>query len=304
MCNFLSIIADQSDRIFYANWNMRTSSTGPDKDFDSHAVLDELYRSCSSEYGSRNIFSEGPYKGLKGHLMEEKLNAYEYNPWTDTFEVDSKTFKSSDAMVAKKVREIDMNTVCPYFDWSQKISQANIEPKSVDAKQIIRLYNWSVVWHCCNVYQYNITPQHSCMSSMRRTLKEAITSKIELGDVYQNHRNRLCSAAINGCISGFMTFPDMEQHNRRVLGETVLDRLIGIPYDTNVFIPIRDLFLDGLIPERDVDSHGIHWRLLTLSGRCVAAYIQPELACIAIYKYEQIRQDYATGRKEKNEPNT
>ena len=135
MCNFLSLVSDPSTGdIFYADWAVRQM-------FLAH---DPRVKKLESPDSHSSIASFFGYRGK----AEDKLNKYEYNPFTKKFQVDQIICNGEDdsAIVEAFCRKLDFKKIIPALIIKPVVNPFKIKPpRSLTKKEIDYLWAWASV---------------------------------------------------------------------------------------------------------------------------------------------------------------
>lgn len=157
MCKFLSIVEDRQGNIYYHNWSDRKRLTHLGRDSHDTLMLSNLPKSIND------------------------CNKYEYNPWSDTLEVDGLCFKSPIKSVLDKIHKICLEDVCPLIKFEQKLQWPEVN--TVTAKDKKMLQDLITIYDVKNGIHTMYTERYH-------------TSVYRLLDYYPETSARTCSAVV------------------------------------------------------------------------------------------------------------
>jgi hypothetical protein len=128
MCDFFSFVSDGKGNYYYCDWETRkkiTSGELKQYDPDSHTSIAHL-----SGFNAK---------------QEDKLNKYEYNPFTKKLRVDQINTKDDSKDAEGWVRNLDFNLVCPLLIFKEVINPLSVPPNEVVGEDINNLKEWASI---------------------------------------------------------------------------------------------------------------------------------------------------------------
>ena len=129
MCKFFSLVSTGNGKPIYFDWNLRKKVLGgtlKDYEPDSHTSIAD-------------------YFGFKNE-KEDKLNKYEYNPFTKRFEIDQLNTKDDSEKIKKFCRSLDFKKVVEPLRIREIIHPFKIEPPNITDAEITLVKKWASVW--------------------------------------------------------------------------------------------------------------------------------------------------------------